>query len=115
VPPFGIPCIAYAEAMAEKFRAALTRREVAVRDFFDLDHAITSLGLDPAAPALIGLVKKKVAIPGCGPLTASNERLTQLRAQLDSRLRPVLRQKELEEFDLDRAFHAVLQMAATVG
>lgn len=33
--PFPVRCIAKEEGWAEKFRAALSRREVAIRDFFD--------------------------------------------------------------------------------
>ena len=35
-----VRCIVKIEAFAEKFRAALSRLEVAVRDFFDLDYAV---------------------------------------------------------------------------
>ena len=115
VPPIGIPCIAYAEAMAEKFRAALTRREVAVRDFFDLDHAIQSLGLDPEAKSLINLVRQKVTITDSEPVVVNDERLSQLRTQLESRLRPVLRKADFDQFKLDRAYVAVQRMAARLG
>lgn len=40
VTPVSISCISKVEAFAEKFRAALSRREVAARDFFDLDYAV---------------------------------------------------------------------------
>ncbi len=36
--PVMLPCISKIEAFAEKFRAAMTRREVAIRDFYDIDH-----------------------------------------------------------------------------
>jgi hypothetical protein len=39
IPPFPVSCLTYREVMAEKLRAALTRREVAIRDFFDVEHA----------------------------------------------------------------------------
>jgi len=40
-----VRCIVKIEAFAEKFRAALSRLEVAVRDFFDLDYAVRRLRL----------------------------------------------------------------------
>ena len=43
VDPIPILCINFKEAMAEKFRAALTRREVAIRDFYDIDYAVRNL------------------------------------------------------------------------
>ncbi len=111
VQPTGISCIALREAWAEKFRAALTRREVAIRDFFDLDHAVRSLELDPMAPDLVGLVSQKLAIPGIEPVNVAENRLTQLQVQLQARLRPVLRQEEFDQFDLNRAFDAAVAMA----
>lgn len=60
------------EAMAEKLRAALSRRDVAIRDYYDVDHAVR-------------------------------------------RLRPVLRDPDFAEFDLDRAFATVLEVAAALG
>ena len=45
VPAFSVPCLSRAEAMAEKLRAALSRRDVAIGDFYDVDHAVRRLGL----------------------------------------------------------------------
>jgi predicted nucleotidyltransferase component of viral defense system len=47
VPPISLRCIDKTEALAEKFRAALSRREVAIRDFYDIDHAVRNGGLRP--------------------------------------------------------------------
>jgi hypothetical protein len=52
---FALNCLSRAEAYAEKFRAALSRREVAIRDFYDLDHAVRVMGLQPAADELVEL------------------------------------------------------------
>ena len=46
---FPVSCLSYQEAMAEKLRAALTRRDVAIRDFFDVDHAVRERGARPRA------------------------------------------------------------------
>ena len=46
VKPFTMTCISKKEAYAEKFRAALTRRDAAIRDFFDIDYAVRQLGLE---------------------------------------------------------------------
>lgn len=115
MPPVKVPCLALLEAMAEKFRAALTRREVAIRDFFDLDHAITALSIKPGAPELVELVRRKLAIPGNDALVVSDERLVLLRAQLDARLRPVLRPRDFADFDLERAYGAAKMMAKAVA
>lgn len=82
---------------------------------FDLDHAITSLGLDPEAKSLVDLVREKVTIPNSEAVVVSGERLIQLRAQLESRLRPVLRKVDFDEFSLDRAYAVARRMAARIG
>lgn len=115
VPPLAVPCISRMEAFAEKFRAALSRREVAIRDFYDIDYAVRRLDLQARDPALIELVRQKLAVPGNEPADASEARLAILRRQLDSRLKPVLRGADFTEFDLERAFQTVAQMAEKIG
>jgi hypothetical protein len=99
------------EAFAEKFRAALSRREVAIRDFFDIDYAIRTHGLRPNDGEFVGLVRTKLAVPGNESVKVSNERLAALRQQLAAQLKPVLRERDFREFDLDRAFGVVTEMA----
>ena len=41
--------------------------------------------------------------------------LSMLKGQLTTRLRPVLRQSDFEEFDLDRAMTAVLRIAEAIA
>jgi len=112
--PLAVRCMAKREAFAEKFRAALSRREVAARDFFDLDYAVRELGLHPDDEELIGLVRQKLAVQGNAPVDVSETRLAQLHQQLDSELRPVLRQEDFEAFDVERAFRIVAGMAVKV-
>ena len=52
-----INCIALKEAVAEKFRAALSRKDVAIRDFYDLDYAVQRLGIDVNDARLVALVQ----------------------------------------------------------
>jgi len=110
-----VPCLSREEAMAEKLRAALSRREVAIRDFYDIDHAVRRLGLRPETPELIELVRKKLAVAGNDPVDVSAPRLAALRRQLDSELKPVLRARDFTEFDLDRAFATVAGVAAALA
>jgi len=114
IPPLAVRCIFATEAFAEKFRAALSRREVAVRDFFDLDYAVQKLGLDPRDTGLITLVQKKLAVPGNEGIDVSEKRLTALGRQVEPQLRPVLRAADFAGFDLDRAFRVVREMATTL-
>lgn len=111
VSPVQIQCISKTEAFAEKFRAALTRREVAVRDFFDIDYAVRRLGLLPQDEKMVHLVSAKLATPGNDPVDVSEHRLAALRQQIEPQLKPVLRERDFTEFDLDRAFKTVVELA----
>ena len=112
---FPVRCLSYPEAMSEKLRAALSRREVAIRDFFDIDHAVQSRRCDPEDSTLIDLLRRKLAIPGTGPVDVSPERMGPLPQQLETQLRPVLRKRELAAFDLDRAIATIRGIAQRVG
>jgi predicted nucleotidyltransferase component of viral defense system len=112
---FPVRCLTYTEAMAEKLRAALSRKEVAIRDFFDIDHAVRVAGLDVSGAELVRLLRAKLAVPGTGAIDVSSARLNDLRPQLDAHLRPVLRAREFEQFDLDRAFGIVRGVADRLG
>jgi hypothetical protein len=109
-----VRCISKLEAFAEKFRAALPRREVAPRDFFDLDYAVRKLGLQPDDGGLVQLVRRKLAVAGNAPADVSEARLQELRQKAEPQLRPVLRPRDFAEFDLPRAFRLVADMAAKV-
>jgi predicted nucleotidyltransferase component of viral defense system len=114
VPLLSVECLSWEEAMAEKFRAALSRREVAVRDFYDIDHAVHRLGFRVLGPEFVELVRTKLAIPGNESIDVSAGRLNNLRLQVDAELRPVLRTQDFEEFNLERAFAKVVEVAAAL-
>jgi Nucleotidyl transferase AbiEii toxin, Type IV TA system len=63
---FLVSCLSRQEAMAEKLRAALTRRDVAIRDFFDMDHAVRNGALDVQDRNLLDLLRRnfKSLAPG---------------------------------------------------
>jgi predicted nucleotidyltransferase component of viral defense system len=109
--PTSLRCIAKIEAFAEKFRAALTRRDVAIRDFYDIDYASRRLGIHLGEAELIKLIKKKLEVPGNLPVDISQQRMDALRKQLETQLRPVLREKDYTEFDLERAIQTVIETA----
>jgi predicted nucleotidyltransferase component of viral defense system len=115
IAPVRLACMSLRESLAEKARAALTRRDPAIRDFFDLDYTARVLGSDLGEPALIEFTRAKLAVPGNGPIDLSAERFADLRSQVDARLRPVLRPADFAAFDLDRAFTIVSAMAAKIG
>lgn len=111
VSPVPVRCMSLTEALAEKFRAALSRREVAIRDFFDVDFAVRSLGLNPTDPEFVNLVRRKLGVPGNDSVDVSERRFLDLRRQTESQLRPVLRDRDYASFDLDRAMAMVAEMA----
>lgn len=108
---YPVLCLSYQEAMAEKLRAALCRREVAIRDFFDVDHAVRNAGFNTLEPGLLDLLKRKLEIPRTGAVDVSAGRMERLRRQLDGQLRPVLREQEFAQFDLPRAIETVHRVA----
>jgi predicted nucleotidyltransferase component of viral defense system len=112
--PISLRCISKMEAFAEKFRAALTRRDVAIRDFYDIDCALQKLDLPIDDGEFIGLVKQKLSVPGNFRVDISQPRLEVLRQQLEGQLRPVLREKDYSDFDLGRAIRMVIGMAGNL-
>lgn len=114
-PPITVQCISGQELMAEKLRAALSRREAAIRDFFDIDYAVRKLEFHPFEKAMIKLVRQKLSMPGNESVDMSRERLATLRRQLGTELKTVLREKDYREFDLDRAYRIVTEVADVVS
>ena len=80
----------------------------------DLDYAVRKLGVRPDATELMQLVRQKLAVPGNEPADVSDRRLATLRQQVEPQLKPVLRANDFSEFDLDRAFRMVAEMATHV-
>lgn len=115
VPKVDVRSIALPEAMAEKLRAALSRKEVAIRDFYDLDHAAQQLNLELDGDQMLEMVRLKMSVPGNLPVNVGDSRLAELRQQLDTRLRTVLRDSDFEAFDLDRAIRLVVGLAQRLG
>jgi predicted nucleotidyltransferase component of viral defense system len=104
IPTVKVFSLSQNEAFAEKVRAALTRRDPAIRDFFDLDYAIRSKRIDLADLGFGRLVQQKLAVPGTSPIILSENRLQTLKGQIDTQLQPVLRDEDFSLFDLERVF-----------
>jgi hypothetical protein len=65
--------------------------------------------------ALIRLLRDKLAIPANDPVDVSAAKLGRLRAQVATDLRPVIREVDFRQFDLERAFQRVVDIAAILG
>lgn len=110
VEPFRVLSMSLKEAYAEKVRAALTREEPAIRDFFDIDFAVRELSFNMREDIFLELVRKKLAVPDNSPVDISAARKEDLKKQLDAQLKPVLRSKDFGKFELDRAFGIVVDL-----
>ena len=95
--------LSYNESYAEKFRAALTRREPAIRDIYDINVAFQSGGLNINDSAFIDLIRNKLAVPGTNAIDLTEDRIEILNKQLETELKPVLRKEDYASFDVERA------------
>jgi predicted nucleotidyltransferase component of viral defense system len=114
--PVSVRVLHVQEAYAEKVRAALTRREPAIRDFFDLDHAVRRILFDHRDRTMLDLVAAKLSVAGNRPVDLSEAKVAKLRDQVETHLRPVLRTMDYEAFDLLRAvlmLEELVQLLAT--
>lgn len=101
-----IRSLTYDEAVAEKLRAAITRRDVTIRDYYDL-HEIASSGFRFLRKSFVSLFRKKLDEEGyrgdfrrCfGRMAGETE---QIRKQVQTDLLPVIRAGE--KFDIDAVF-----------
>jgi hypothetical protein len=98
------------ESYAEKIRAAPSRREPAIRDLFDLHHAIESGILDATSASLLALAGRTMLVNRDEPSNVSNERLEMFRAQVETALRPVLRAEDFERFDIERVLMLLVEL-----
>ncbi len=96
--------LTWKEAVAEKLKAAISRKGVAIRDYYDLWY-IAEFGFDFYDKNFIKLFKRKVADEGYVGNYKENfgfsaDKLSFLRKQIDGLLKPVIRSGE--EFNLDK-------------
>ena len=115
LPAFTVQAMDMKEAYAEKVRAALTRKEPAIRDLFDLVYAVSKMKLDLDAPDFLIMVRKKLDVPGNKPVGISLEYRRELDWQLEGQLRPVLRPADFDGFNMDEAFEMIVRIAGAVG
>jgi predicted nucleotidyltransferase component of viral defense system len=112
---FTVNAMSLKEAYAEKVRAALTRRVPAIRDFFDLLYVDRKKLLNFLNPDFLKMVKVKIDVPGNDPTDVSTERKQELNRQLAGQLKPVLRPKDFDGFNLEEAFQLVSNIAEALS
>jgi len=114
VPGFPITVMSRQEVFAEKSRAALSRRDVAIRDFYDLQRCAAEQLVDLRSRDFTDLVRKKLSVPGNDLAGISDERMATLGNQVVTDLKPVLRSEDFESFDLTSAIDLVQGIAAAI-
>lgn len=112
---FLVHTLSFRESYAEKIRAALTRREPAIRDFFDIDYALRKGKLDLADRGLRKMLTKKLSVPGNRELSLPDQRLRQLEKQAETHLKPVLRGKDFAGFRLQETTAALSKLARSIA
>lgn len=98
-----VRCLSLREAMAEKIRAMFTRKEIAIRDFFDYWHAQNSEHHAFDESDLLRIAIKKVQQSTTPYVSLTAERLRELNTQLTTDLRPVLTESAFQQFPLKDA------------
>ena len=115
IPAFTVQALGMKEAYAEKVRAALTRKEPAIRDLFDLFHAVRTMNLDLDDHDFLIMVKQKLDVPGNATVDISLEYKRELDRQLEGQLRPVLRPADFDSFNMNEAFELIGRVANAVS
>jgi len=100
------------EAIAEKLKAAITRKDVAIRDYYDLWY-IAESEFDFYQANFTKLFRKKLSGDSYSGDYRKNfglnaDQLSLLRSQVDSHLMPVIRAGE--KFDLEKVFEKFNQI-----
>ena len=111
VEPIQVKALSCREAYAEKFRAALTRREPVIRDYYDIDYGHRKSLFKVDDLVFLGFVQSKLKIAD-EIAKINDDFLETLRRQIAPHLVPVLRESDLSDFDLDRAWQIVRHVAA---
>lgn len=108
--PFKVRCLSLEEAFAEKIRAALTRKPPAIRDLFDLAFASSKLSIDFLADSYLNLAQTKIETTA-DSIDVSSFKKELLTRQLETELRPVLRDFDYKTFDFESSFELLAKLA----
>ena len=101
LPAFSVKGLSLKETYSEKIRAALSRVNPAIRDIFDIHYAVKNRLID--IKDMIPMIKHKLDILD-RTIDLSAKRKKEFLTQLQENLKPVLRQKDFEDFDFEQAW-----------
>ena len=111
---FKTQCLTIEELYSEKFRAALSRKEPAIRDFYDIFYATQNFELDFMSDNFLSIIKIKLAVPCNEPVMINPQRKKQLVSQINAELKPVLRNQDLAQFDFELVYELVEKISKKV-
>lgn len=115
IEPFQVTTLNIVEAYAEKMRAALSRREPAIRDLFDIDFAMREQKVDFFEPSFHQLLLQKLKTSGNGEIKLDDGRMVQMLAQVETELRPVLRPDDFERFEFEGSWKELIKIGQLLG
>ena len=106
---FRVVGLSLKETYSEKIRAALSRKNPAIRDIFDIHYAIKKRLIEETrgfikVHEIAPMVKYKLKILN-RTVDLSDKRKKEFLSQLQTELKPVLRKKDFEEFDFEQAWN----------
>jgi predicted nucleotidyltransferase component of viral defense system len=99
-------CLTKEEAYAEKIRAALTRNRLAIRDFYDIDHAIKNSLIDLGNMDFLTLICQKIHMNDNFVVFDDIARKN-LEQKLHTELAPTLKNGLLTDFDLNAVIRTI--------
>lgn len=103
-------CLTLKEAYAEKLRATLTRKKLAVRDIYDMHHAVENKIIDIYDESFITLAVQKISSQKTLLIPQSKDLQTEMLKFLDLQLKPVLRSNDYDKFDFTKAWALLLKL-----
>lgn len=112
VSPVNILSLSLPEAYAEKVRAALCRKKLAIRDYYDLDYAFNMNLITFEDKDFIDLIKKKVVREKYFHDFRDIEVVKFLRNKIDSELVPTLKQSAIKIFSLERVIESLAKLTS---
>ncbi len=114
LPYVEVRCLSLREAYSEKIRAALARQKVAIRDVYDVWHAVEKGIINLEDQEIAKLVAKKMTIPEPLEIRIGADRKAEFKAQIETQLKSVLRGLDFKAFDFEKAWAQLGQVAEKV-
>lgn len=108
IEPFQCLALTLEEAYAEKTRAALTRKLLAIRDFYDLHYAIKNNLVNLENSTFIQLIRQKIEIDNQPVTEFTPEKIEFLNERIATELIPTLRFSE--KFSVDELYAVTVSL-----